>query len=110
MRLIQTALLLATGVYAFTVPKGQPEGSYSVTYAADGTETHTLIKLHTGQSSQFSPRKPFIGSPSRQVQKERRQVPNSDNCISCGGYFLDVGDTNAANAELDAQCVSFIPS
>jgi hypothetical protein len=103
MHLIKTCVLLATSAYAFTVPNGQPDGSYSVTYAADGTETHTLIKLYTGEPSQSLPRNPFNGSPSSQAKKERRQVPNSNNNISCGGYFLDVGETNAANAELDAQ-------
>lgn len=103
MHLMKPLLLLATSAYAFTVPEGQPEGTYSVTYNADETETHTLIRLYNGEPSQVSPRNPFNGSPSSQAKNERRQVPNSDNNVACGGYFLDPGQTKAANAELDAQ-------
>lgn len=37
--------------------------------------------------------------------KKTRQVPGDyGNSIGCGGYYLDVANTNAANGALDAQC------
>ena len=101
-------LLFATFAAAFTIPKGQPDGVYSVHTAEDGTETHTLIKLHDPSNSSVVSREYSDGPLMKRARATKRQIPNVDfdnpvESIACGGYFLDPGNTNAANGALDAQ-------
>lgn len=41
--LLKAVLLFVAGVVTFTIPDGQPNGIYEVSYDASGVETHTLI-------------------------------------------------------------------
>jgi hypothetical protein len=41
--LLKLVLLFVAGVVAFTIPDGQADGVYQVSYDASGTEIHTLI-------------------------------------------------------------------
>jgi hypothetical protein len=94
-------LLLATGALAFNIPKGQPDGVYQVYTAPDCTETHTFLRGlndDTIEARSAIPGKFSLGN--------KRQIPGVDNAISCGGYGLPHGDTDAANNALDAQCGS----
>lgn len=91
--------LLAAGALAFSVPKGQPDGVYQVYTAPDGTETHTSLRGLNDDSIEAR-----SAIPGKFSLASKRQVPGIDNNISCGGYNLPRGDTDAANGALDAQC------
>ena len=52
MRFTQIALL-SSPILAFTIPKGQTDGVYQVSYV-DGQEIHTLVN-QTDQTAQSSP-------------------------------------------------------
>lgn len=41
--LLKLVLLFVAGVVAFTIPEGQADGVYQVSYDASGAEIHTLI-------------------------------------------------------------------
>jgi hypothetical protein len=119
MRLLATLSLLAACASAFTVPKGQPDGVYSVTYNPDGTETHTFLRPPVAVDATTTS-SDVPGLLSLRSSVKARQVPNVQNVVGCGGvcppqaptkqtrtntlqYRLDTGTTNAANAGLDAQ-------
>src|ERR1700712_1340964 len=96
---ISKILLLASGAAAFTVPDGQANGVYAVSYADDGTEIHELVGAPSdaGQASI----KGWASGTSH--VKDKRQIPDIDNKIGCGGYELNHGDTDAAAHALDNQ-------
>lgn len=91
-KIVQLAFVLSAS--CFTIPEGQADGVYSVSVNEDGTEVHTLLGINTETSSDMSTRSSRIKS---------RQLPGYFNTVSCGGYYLNVVDTNNANAALDRQ-------
>lgn len=96
---------LAACVSCFHIPEGAADGVYSVyTDKETGEETHTLLKANPGPHvNRDIPVSDFVPST-----KKRRQVPGDyGNSIGCGGYYLNVADTNSANGALDAQYVPF---
>lgn len=104
--LLQPLLFLAltASVSCFHIPEGAVDGVYSVfTDHETGEETHTLLKANPGPHvNRDVPVSDFLPST-----KKTRQVPGDyGNSIGCGGYYLDVANTNAANGALDAQYVS----
>ncbi|OBT87948.1 hypothetical protein VE02_04532 [Pseudogymnoascus sp. 03VT05] len=101
MHLHATLSLLANCASAFTVPKGQPDGVYSVTYNPNGTETHTFLRPPVTVDATTTG-SDVPGLLSLRSSVKARQVPNVQNVVGCGGYRLDTGTTNAANAGLDA--------
>ncbi|KAE9364338.1 hypothetical protein N431DRAFT_488914 [Stipitochalara longipes BDJ] len=92
--------LLASGATAFTIPEGQANGVYAVSYAEDGTELHELI----GAPSTADPATIKGWASGTGHAKDRRQIPGISNSIGCGGYELNHGDTDSAAHALDAQC------
>ncbi|KAK3692982.1 hypothetical protein B0T22DRAFT_475833 [Podospora appendiculata] len=105
------ATLLASVAIAFTIPDGQPDGTYQVSIV-NGKEVHTLITLADNQrprhnisdvahSAKFARR----GAAGEDYLVER-QISGGNNAISCGGGALNHGDTDAANTALDRQCGS----
>lgn len=92
MRLLPL-LLLAPSILAFSIPEGQSDGVYQVTYV-DGEEKHTLLDRKDIEALTSS--------------NKRRGVIFNDNEkrdpeYSCGGDLLNHADTDRANDELDAQ-------
>ena len=92
-------LLLASGAAAFTIPEGQANGVYAVSYEEDGTEIHELI----GAPSTADPASIKGWASGASHAKDKRQIPGISNSIGCGGYELNHGDTDAAAHALDAQ-------
>lgn len=95
MRFTQIALL-SSPILAFTIPKGQTDGVYQVSYV-DGQEIHTLVN-QTDQTAQPS------SSPGLTASAKFRAKRDAHPYITCGGDALDHGYTDKANAELDEQC------
>ena len=86
-------LLLATPLIAFTIPEGQADGVYQVSYV-DGNEVHQL--LPTSGNNESNP-------PTTLSAKFRTKRQAS---FECGGDSLDHGQTDHANSALDRQCGS----
>ncbi|OBT82289.1 hypothetical protein VE02_09079 [Pseudogymnoascus sp. 03VT05] len=102
MHLLATLFLLAACASAFIVPKGQPNGVYSVTYNPNGTETYTFLSPPVAvEATTTASNVPSLLSLRSSVKA--RQVPNVQNVVGCGSYRLDTSTTNAANAGLDVQ-------
>ncbi|OBT84082.1 hypothetical protein VE02_07013 [Pseudogymnoascus sp. 03VT05] len=93
MHLLATLSLLAACAPAFTVPKGQPNGVYSVTYNPNGTEIHTFLSPPVAVNATTASDVPGILSLRSSVKA--RQYSTA----------LTTSTTNAANAGLDAQCI-----
>lgn len=100
-------ILLAATVAAsgFTVPAGQPDGVYAVSYDDNGTAIHTIIGEAVSQEelSQIITARdpePELKSPSRILGKRQ------SDATYCGSSFqnLDHGDTDAAVEALKRQC------
>lgn len=101
MHLILPLLLLAgTASLAFTIPQGQLDGVYEVCTASDGTETHSYLR-GLNDIVEIEARSADTGKFG---MAHKRQIVGIVNDIGCGGYSLPVGDTDAANNALDAQC------
>ena len=76
MHLLASLSLLAACASAFTVPKGQPDGVYSVTYNPDGTENHTFLSPPVAAITTASD---VPGLLSLHSSVKARQVPNVQN-------------------------------
>lgn len=89
-------MLIATPILAFTIPEGQPNGVYHVSYV-DGEEIHTFIRENDISNSTSAPElsKPTHSAKFRNIKRDG---------FSCGGDSLDPGNTDAANAEVDREC------
>lgn len=88
-------MLLAAPILAFTIPEGQAEGVYQVSYDAEGKETHTFVRANDlANTTELSP--PTVNSAKFRHAKR--------DGYACGGDALDHGNTDAANANIDAQC------
>lgn len=92
---VLAGLLLASPIFAFTIPEGQASGLYSVSYDEDGKETHTLVRL--SDPNEVIPTQGLTNSAKFKFEKR-------DFTYTCGGDALNPGDTDRANAELDQQC------
>ena len=97
--LLNSMLLFVVGAAAhsgWTVPKGQPDGIYSVTVDAAGISTHefvkdldkTLVARTLGNSAKFNAKRDNTGS----------------NNIGCCGYALDPRDTDWVYNNICDQC------
>lgn len=94
------AAMAAAGPHSgFTVPKGQPNGVYSVSYDTNGTAIHTLIAEPLTDQEFASHQAAAARAPHARALQSRQ----SDS-TSCGGYGLNPGDTDRANAGLGVQC------
>jgi hypothetical protein len=92
--LISIAGLSFGPIFAFTIPRGQPDGIFSVYIDANGTETHSrLAYASTTIPSTFS----TISKRSRLAETY---------LANCWGRDLDHDATDTANADLDQQCNS----
>jgi hypothetical protein len=92
-------ILLTAGAIAFNIPQGQPDGVYQVYTAPDGTETHTTLRSLSDDTIEAR-----CSIPGKFSLASKLQIPGIDNNVSCGGYNLPRGDTDAANGALDARC------
>lgn len=90
MRLTSFVLHLAP-VLAFTIPKGQPDGVYEVSYV-DGQEIHSHVEPNSMKALRA------------EGQTEDAQAKFKRGGVVCGGDALNHGDTDKANGSLDAQC------
>lgn len=86
--------LFAAPIFAFTIPDGQPDGLYGVSYDADGKEIHTLIQ----ENLEIAPAAGYTSNSAKFLTSKR------DNSYQCGGDALNQGDTDTANANIDQQC------
>ncbi|KAJ7465394.1 hypothetical protein B0H11DRAFT_2049823 [Mycena galericulata] len=102
MRFALLSLFVSAAV-CFTVPANQPAGVYMVTYNVDGTETHSLLSL-TETNGTVPAATARSATPSAKFGASKRQIPGGNNAISCGGYELNHGDTDAAYNALGQQC------
>lgn len=95
---ILAGLLLASPIFAFTIPEGQAEGVYSVSYDEHGNETHTLVQ--PGDPNEVVPTQSLSNPNSAKFKFEKRD----DFTYTCGGDALNHQDTDDANRALDNQC------
>lgn len=92
---ISPLLLLAAATNAFSIPQGQADGVYEVSYHNNGTEMHQFIgKLDTITTIQ--------GVQSAKFGK--RQIGTPQVTCAVAEPELNHADTDAANSALDAQC------
>lgn len=88
-------MLLAAPIMAFTIPEGQANGVYQVSYV-DGQEIHTFVRENDLSNTTASAlTKPANSAKFRHAKRDG---------YACGGDLLDQGNTDAANANIDAQC------
>ncbi|OBT65571.1 hypothetical protein VE03_05018 [Pseudogymnoascus sp. 23342-1-I1] len=90
-----TLILLATSAAAFTIPEGQPDGTYVVHTAPDGTETHTLL------DAPVSVRRTV---PGKFDMAHKRTSAADVSIVQCGGYPLPNGETDDTNKAVDDHC------
>jgi hypothetical protein len=77
----QSLLLLASGALAFTIPEGQANGVYEVSYDADGVEKHTRLHGLADLPPTIESRSPNNRPPAA------RQIGNGANAISAFPIF-----------------------
>lgn len=90
--------LLAAPILAFTIPEGQAEGLYQVSYE-NGEEIHTFIRANVDTDSTTAVEE-LAGSTN---SAKFRHIKRGGD-YSCGGDALDHHNTDVANGNLDHQC------
>ncbi|KAL5346325.1 hypothetical protein ACLOAV_008594 [Pseudogymnoascus australis] len=88
-------VLLATSAAAFTIPLGQPDETYEVHTAPDGTETHMLLEAHVEGRNTV---------PDKFAMAHKRRSAADVSIVECGGYPLPHKDTDDANNAVDKHC------
>ncbi|KFY08573.1 hypothetical protein V492_06112 [Pseudogymnoascus sp. VKM F-4246] len=95
-------ILLAASAAAFTIPIGQPDGTYQVFTAPDGTETHTLIKAHVDTRNTVPGK--FDMAHKRTIAAVPAVPAAAGSSVNCGGYPLPHQETDDANNAVDEFC------
>lgn len=88
-------MLLALPILAFTIPEGQANGVYHVSYE-NGKEVHTFVRENDFNNATSA----TIAQPANSAKFRHAKRDG----YSCGGDALDHGNTDAANAEVDNEC------
>lgn len=88
-------LLAATSAAAFTIPPNQPDGTYSVSIAPDGTEVHALLDEAVEARSSISDKFDIA---------HKRTSAASTSKVECGGYGLPPSVTDEVNNAVDRHC------
>ena len=100
--LLSNILLFAVGVVSFTVPKGQPDGVYTVFTNDRGEEVH--IRLEPTKALPEEPPASNLTDSAKFLAKRGDDISGGSNTNYCGNYGLNRQDTDYAVGQLRNQC------